>query len=97
MAEPILAVRNLRKTFGALKATDDVSLTQLLVGEALLGLAGLVCDLGPDRLGICSAAPCTNAYVDTSPNHSRRYCSDRCSSRANVAAYRARQRAVAGA
>ena len=32
---------------------------------------------------------CTNVYVDTSPNHSRRYCSDRCSSRANVAAYRA--------
>jgi predicted RNA-binding Zn ribbon-like protein len=32
--------------------------------------------------------------VDTSPNQSRRYCSDRCSSRANVAAYRARQRQV---
>ena len=35
-------------------------------------------------------------FVDTSPNRSRRYCSDRCSSRANVAAYRARQRAAAG-
>ena len=33
--------------------------------------------------------------VDTSPNQSRRYCSDRCSSRANVAAYRARQKAAA--
>jgi predicted RNA-binding Zn ribbon-like protein len=33
-------------------------------------------------------------FVDTSPNQSRRYCSDRCSSRANVAAYRARQRLV---
>jgi predicted RNA-binding Zn ribbon-like protein len=32
--------------------------------------------------------------VDTSPNQSRRYCSDRCSSRANVAAYRARQREI---
>jgi predicted RNA-binding Zn ribbon-like protein len=63
----------------------------------LLGLAKLVCDLGPDRLGVCSAAPCTDVFVDTSPNRSRRYCSDRCSSRANVAAYRARKRAVAGA
>ena len=33
-------------------------------------------------------------FVDTSPNQSRRYCSDRCSSRANVAAYRARRRSA---
>jgi predicted RNA-binding Zn ribbon-like protein len=76
-------------------ASKTQSVAELLVGEALLGLANLVCDLGPTRLGICSASPCTNVYVDTSPNQSRRYCSDRCSSRANVAAYRARQKAVA--
>ena len=40
---------------------------------------------------------CEHVYVDTSPNRSRRYCSERCSSRANVAAYRARRRAVASA
>jgi predicted RNA-binding Zn ribbon-like protein len=78
-------------------ATKSQSVAELLVGESLLGLANLVCDLGPTRLGICAAAPCTNVYVDTSPNQSRRYCSDRCSSRANVAAYRARQKAVASA
>jgi hypothetical protein len=76
-------------------ASKTQSVAELLVGEALLGLANLVCDLGPTRLGVCSATPCTNVYVDTSPNQSRRYCSDRCSSRANVAAYRARQKAVA--
>ena len=63
-------------------------------GESLLGLANLVCDLGPTRLGVCAAAPCRRVFVDTSPNRSRRYCSDPCPSRANVAAYRARQRAV---
>ncbi len=78
-------------------ATKSASVAELLVGESLLGLATLICDLGPTRLGICSATPCTNVYVDTSPNQSRRYCSDRCSSRANVAAYRARQKAVASA
>lgn len=77
-------------------ATENASVADLLVGESLLGLATLVCDLGPDRLGVCSATPCTQVFVDTSPNRSRRYCSDRCSSRANVAAYRARQKAVAG-
>ena len=73
-------------------ASKTQSVAELLVGEALIGLAFLVCDLGPTRLGICDASPCTNVYVDTSPNQSRRYCSDRCSSRANVAAYRARQK-----
>ena len=76
-------------------ATKSASVAELLVGESLLGLATLVCDLGPTRLGVCSASPCTNVFVDTSPNQSRRYCSDRCSSRANVAAYRARQKLVA--
>jgi predicted RNA-binding Zn ribbon-like protein len=78
-------------------ASKTQTVAELLVGESLLGLANLVCDLGPTRLGLCAAAPCTNVYVDTSPNQSRRYCSDRCSSRANVAAYRARQKAVASA
>ena len=78
-------------------ATKSQSVAELLVGESLLGLATLICDLGPTRLGVCAASPCTNVYVDTSPNQSRRYCSDRCSSRANVAAYRARQKAVATA
>jgi predicted RNA-binding Zn ribbon-like protein len=76
-------------------ATRTDSVSQLLIGEALLGLATLVCDLGPTRMGVCSADRCVNVYVDTSPNQSRRYCSDRCSSRANVAAYRARQKASA--
>jgi len=77
-------------------ANKAASVADLLIGESLLGLANLVCDLGPTRLGVCAAAPCRNVYVDTSPNQSRRYCSERCSSRANVAAYRARQKAAAG-
>lgn len=72
------------------------SVAELLSAEALLGLATLVCDLSPLRLGVCSATGCTDVFVDTSPNQSRRYCSDRCSSRANVAAYRARRKAGAG-
>lgn len=59
---------------------------------ACMGLAVQLTDQGIDRLGICEAAPCRNAYVDTSTNCSRRYCSDRCATRANVAAYRARKR-----
>ena len=76
-------------------ANRSASVAELLIGESLMGLANLVCDLGATRLGLCTAARCDHVFVDTSPNQSRRYCSDRCSSRANVAAYRARQRAIA--
>jgi predicted RNA-binding Zn ribbon-like protein len=63
---------------------------------ACMGLAFHLTDLGVDRLGICQADPCRNAYLDTSTNRSRRYCSDRCATRANVAAYRARKRLAGG-
>ena len=76
-------------------ANRAASVAELLVGESLMGLATLVCDLGATRLGICSEPRCDHVFVDTSPNQSRRYCSDRCSSRANVAAFRARQKAAA--
>jgi predicted RNA-binding Zn ribbon-like protein len=59
---------------------------------AAMGLAFHLTEFGADRLGLCQAAPCRNAYLDTSTNRSRRYCSDRCATRANVAAYRARKR-----
>ncbi|MGZ4460637.1 MAG: CGNR zinc finger domain-containing protein [Nocardioidaceae bacterium] len=75
-------------------ADRSSSVAELLIAESLMGLSTLVCDLGATRLGVCDATPCTNVFVDTSPNQSRRYCSDRCSSRANVAAYRARQKAA---
>ena len=76
-------------------ANRAASVSDLLISESLMGLANLVCDLGATRLGLCQAARCDHVFVDTSPNQSRRYCSERCSSRANVAAYRARQKAAA--
>ena len=75
-------------------ADRSSSVAELLIAESLMGLATLVCDLGAGRLGVCHASACESVFVDTSPNQSRRYCSDRCSSRANVAAFRARQKAA---
>ncbi|MFJ8495373.1 CGNR zinc finger domain-containing protein [Streptomyces sp. NPDC094038] len=57
-----------------------------------MGLAFHLTKFGPDRLGLCEATPCRNVYVDSSTNRSRRYCSERCATRSNVAAYRARKR-----
>lgn len=73
-------------------AEQAVNATAGYSAAACMGLAFQLTTLGVDRLGVCEAAPCRNAYVDTSTNRSRRYCSDRCATRANVAAYRARKR-----
>ncbi|MCD9142432.1 CGNR zinc finger domain-containing protein [Streptomyces albireticuli] len=73
-------------------ADHAASASASYTATACMGLAVHLTEYGVDRLGICQAAPCRNAYLDTSTNRSRRYCSDRCATRANVAAYRARKR-----
>ena len=59
---------------------------------AAMGLAQMLVESGRSRFGICSAHDCDDVFVDTSRNRSRRYCSESCSSRSNVAAFRARKR-----
>jgi len=54
------------------------------------GLAHLVCE-EPTRLGVCAREGCDVAFVDTSRNGRRRFCSTKCGTRVNVADHRARQ------
>jgi predicted RNA-binding Zn ribbon-like protein len=61
---------------------------------AAWGLAVALTRWGSARFGVCASPNCGNAYLDTSTNQSRRYCSDRCATRSHVAAYRARRRAA---
>jgi predicted RNA-binding Zn ribbon-like protein len=56
-------------------------------------LAAVVERYGIERLGTCAADNCGDVFIDTSRNRSKRFCDDTCSSRTNVAAYRARHRA----
>ena len=77
-------------------ADEDSGPARRFLAEAAVGLAYTVAERGLDRLGICCAVPCRSVFVDTTTNISRRYCSDRCATRANVAAYRARKREVGG-
>ncbi len=79
-----------------LHLTEGGRLSDEYAAGAIMGLTALVTELGVDRLGTCQAPPCRRAYLDTSSNRSRRYCSERCASRANVAAYRARRRDLTG-
>ncbi|QXG74659.1 CGNR zinc finger domain-containing protein [Modestobacter sp. L9-4] len=73
-------------------ARPDAGAVEQLTTTVAMGLSQVVVQHGWQRLGVCSAEGCGNVYVDTSRNASRRYCSNTCSSRSTVAAYRARQR-----
>ena len=74
-------------------APEDTPLGRRVASDVVMGLAALIADFGFDRFGICAADECGDVFVDTSRNKSRRYCNDLCSSRTNVAAYRARAKA----
>lgn len=60
------------------------------------GLAHLLCEYGPDRLGRCQRTGCDVVYVDTSRNGRRRFCSLRCANRVRVANHRACHRPGVG-
>jgi len=72
--------------------TESGSMSDKYAAGAAMGLAVRLADLGLERFGVCQAPPCQGVFVDISVNRTRRYCSDRCASRANVTAYRARKR-----
>src|ERR1700757_2561619 len=46
------------------------------------GLAARPPELGIARLGVCRAPPCSGVFIDPPAGRTRRYCSDRCASRA---------------
>ncbi|HEY0509008.1 MAG TPA: CGNR zinc finger domain-containing protein [Blastococcus sp.] len=73
-------------------ARPDAPVLEQLTTTVAMGLSQVVVQHGWQRLGVCSAETCTDVYVDTSRNASRRYCSNTCASRSTVAAYRARQK-----
>ena len=79
-----------------LSLSGSGSVSDRFTTGAVMGLATVLTQFGPDRLGRCGLACCTGVFVDTSPNGSRRYCSEQCGNRANVTAFRFRRRTSAG-
>ena len=64
--------------------------------EAAMAFVDVVRQGELDRLRVCEANDCEDVHVDLSKNRSRRYCSNACGNRMNVAAFRARSRKTAG-
>jgi predicted RNA-binding Zn ribbon-like protein len=59
---------------------------------AALGIVLTVQEYGYERLRACESSPCQDVFVDTSRNKLRRFCSERCANRYNVAAFRGRNK-----
>ncbi|MFD0656685.1 CGNR zinc finger domain-containing protein [Thermocatellispora tengchongensis] len=70
-------------------AGEDAALVERLKAYTAAGLANAVCQ-DPGRLGRCGRPGCGIAYVDTSRNGRRRFCSIRCANRVHVADHRRR-------
>jgi predicted RNA-binding Zn ribbon-like protein len=76
--------------------TESGSVADKYAAGAVMGLAVRLADIGIQRFGVCQAVPCQGVFIDTTTSKTRRYCSDRCTNRANVTAYRARRRGDEG-
>jgi predicted RNA-binding Zn ribbon-like protein len=72
-------------------AEPDAPPLRRLAVDAAIGLAEALERNGLERLRQCAASPCQEAFLDTTRNGSRRFCSDRCANRHNVAAFRRRR------
>jgi predicted RNA-binding Zn ribbon-like protein len=72
--------------------SPDAPLVDRMAVEAAMAFVDVVRQKELDRLRVCDADDCEGVLVDLSKNRSRRYCTATCSSRVNVAAFRARRR-----
>lgn len=67
-----------------------------LAARTALALALVIADDGFPRLRRCEAPGCAVVLLDTSRNHTRRFCSTTCATRTRVAAHRRRHNSEPG-
>lgn len=73
--------------------SPDAPLADRMAVDAAMALADVIRSGELSRLRCCAADDCDDVLVDLSKNRSRRFCSQTCANRVNVAAYRSRRSA----
>ena len=71
---------------------DSGSVADRYAAGAVLGLTIVITSLGTDRLRHCEAPSCPHVLVDSTPDRSQAYCSDRCAAKASVTPLHERRR-----
>jgi len=69
----------------------DAALVKAWTSICAEAMARLVADGHADRAGLCEAEDCSRAYIDTTKNTTRRFCSTVCQNRVKAAALRRRR------
>ncbi|PZG19526.1 CGNR zinc finger domain-containing protein [Nonomuraea aridisoli] len=75
-----------------LAAPEQAALAERLAVRAVAELLDVAAAGDWERLRLCAARPCRDAFVDRSRPGRRQFCSTRCANRAHAAASRARHR-----
>ena len=73
----------------------DAALVPAWTSICAEAVARLVADGHGDRAGLCEAEDCGRAFIDTTKNSTRRFCSTACQNRVKTAALRRRRSAKA--
>lgn len=71
-------------------STPGAGAVAQICAVTIAGLAYVVCFASANRLGRCARSQCASAFVDTSRNGRRAYCSVRCANNDAVARHRSR-------
>lgn len=74
------------------QAQSSTPFLQNLALECAVGIVFVLQNYGIERMRACAAEPCRDVFVDVSRNKTRRFCSERCANRYNIAAFRDRQK-----
>ena len=91
---PRLVSHEAGKPFHFHYAPAGTSLAARVRALTAAGLAHVIDEGGGTRLRVCGRAGCEVAFLDTSRNGRRRFCSVRCANQVNVANHRRRKTAV---
>ncbi|MEV4110980.1 CGNR zinc finger domain-containing protein [Nonomuraea sp. NPDC049695] len=75
-----------------LAAPEGATLAERLAVRSVAELLDIAASGDWERLRLCAAGPCKDAFVDRSRPGKRQFCSTRCANRAHAAASRARHR-----
>jgi predicted RNA-binding Zn ribbon-like protein len=75
-----------------LHLTDSGTVSDRYAAGAVFGLTATIDQMGLGRLRVCAGESCRDVFIDTSPDRSRRYCSDSCPGRGSVTLFRSRRR-----
>lgn len=77
-------------------SASNASIAQQWAGDFTVAVAMLLGSVEAEHLSPCDAIRCERVFVDSTRNHSRRFCSTSCQTRAKVAAHRQRNQTHGG-